>query len=102
MSKDVDARSCRVYRSLMNNVINLSVEGNTLVGVEGTAMYLGAERIVGQSYHTLALTMTFRLFNLPTAVAPGEWPHRRDGQIDLRANPFAARLLPSELVLDLV
>lgn len=66
----------------MNNVIRFDIfitgsYGTWLRGSEG-ALYLGQERLATDP-DDRDLTGTFRLFNLPTAVAPGEWPNPNEG-----------------------
>jgi hypothetical protein len=62
----------------MSNVIELNVDlpTNTLHGLEAVnphySLYLGCALIDGD------LTAAIREFNLPTAIAPGEWPHGHD------------------------
>lgn len=51
---------------------NVDLPTNTLHGIEHvnerTSLYLGSARIDGN------MTEALRQFNLPNAVAPGEWP----------------------------
>lgn len=57
----------------MKNTINFRIEGSQLVGTHDW-MFLGSEHIV-DGY----LTGAIRGFNLPNAVAPGEWPNPGEG-----------------------
>lgn len=56
--------------------LNVDLPTNTLHGVEPInacyCLYLGKAAIDGN------LTDAIRNFNLPTAIAPGEWPHGHD------------------------
>lgn len=58
----------------MNNTINFRIENSGLSGFDGE-MYLGTEPLA-RDVDDRDLTGTMREFNLMTAIAPGEWPHR--------------------------
>lgn len=55
----------------MNDVIEFRIQLNTLSGHTAT-QYLGSEPVVDINY---GVTEALRSFNLPNAVAPGEWPN---------------------------
>jgi len=53
----------------MNNVLNFTVAGDKVSGVEGETLYLGTAIIEPWQDMTSGL----RAFNLPNAIAPGDW-----------------------------
>lgn len=62
-------------------MIELRIQCGTLSGHEilsnGKTQYLGDERIAGCL--NADVTEAIRAFNLPTAVAPSEWPNPHEG-----------------------
>lgn len=74
----------------MNNAINFTKTGDSLSGVEGTHMYLGQTFIdlgTGDADADADLTAAIRDFNLPTAVAPGNWPAARTADMAEEFSP---------------
>jgi hypothetical protein len=72
----------------MNNVISFEIRTLTRPGRRDAAwmfgsecegrLYLGSERLATDP-DDRDITGTLRMFNLPTAVAPGEWPNPGEG-----------------------